>query len=78
MTRHIIMTLTALLLISCNDKGIVDIPNNGTVKALDNSAATTKVIKSIPKVTNIPSECFDNNGNFDSNRGHDSLDCDNL
>lgn len=82
MTRYIIMTLTALLLISCNDKGIVDIPNNSTSKGLDNSAADTKVytktIKSSVKRTNIPKECYDTNGNFDSNRGHDSLDCDNL
>lgn len=26
----------------------------------------------------VPDECFDDNGIFDSNRGHDSLDCDNL
>ena len=26
----------------------------------------------------IPLECFDENGVFDSNRGHDYLDCDNL
>lgn len=26
----------------------------------------------------IPIECYDENGVFDSNRGHDYLDCDNL
>lgn len=26
----------------------------------------------------IPVECYDADGNFDSNRGHDYLDCDNL
>lgn len=26
----------------------------------------------------IPVECYDENGVFDSNRGHDYLDCDNL
>lgn len=29
-------------------------------------------------IRGIPSECFDDNGIFDSNKGHDSLDCDNL
>lgn len=78
MTRYIIMTLTALLLISCNDKGIVDIPDKGLKTSIVNSAASTKVYKTSVKHTNIPKECYDNNGNFDSNRGHDSLDCDNL
>lgn len=76
------MMITALLLVSCNDKSIVDIPNKGTNKGLDNSAVTTKVytktIKSIPKVSNIPSECLNSAGQLDTNRGHDSLDCDNL
>lgn len=26
----------------------------------------------------IPVECYDAEGNFDENRGHDYLDCDNL
>lgn len=26
----------------------------------------------------VPVECYDDEGNFDSNRGHDYLDCDNL
>lgn len=82
MTRYIIMIVTALLLVSCNNNSIVDIPNKGTNKGLDNSAVTTKVytkvLKSIPKVSNIPSECFDEHGLYQPNRGHDSLDCDNL
>lgn len=60
MTRYIIMTITALLLVSCNDNSAVKVYNKGL------------------KHTNIPIECYDTNGNFDSNRGHDALDCDNL
>jgi len=26
----------------------------------------------------IPVDCYDSNGQFDENRGHDYLDCDNL
>ena len=55
--------ITALLLVSCND----------------NSAAyTNDTSNSAVKVYNIPIECYDTNGIFDTNRGHDALDCDNL
>lgn len=67
MTRYIIMMITALLIVSCNTKSIV------------NSAAyTNDMSNSAVKVYNIPIECYDENGIFDSNRGHDALDCDNL
>ncbi len=75
MTRLITICLTALLLTNCTTKSVT----NGNSKQLTNS------IKSLSNQTNelvrrviIPFECFDDNGNFDSNKGHDSLDCDNL
>lgn len=75
MTRYIILMITALLLTNCSTKSVTI----GNSKQLVNST------KSLSNQTNelvrrviIPFECFDDNGNFDSNKGHDSLDCDNL
>jgi len=74
MTRYIILIVTALLLVSCNDKGIVSSAAYTNKSIISSAAYTNKGLKH----TNIPIECLNELGQLDTNKGHDALDCDNL
>lgn len=82
MTRYIIITVTALLLVNCNNQLVT----NGNSKQLINSTKSlsnqliksTKSVNELPMVTKIPLDCQNELGQLDTNKGHDSLDCDNL
>lgn len=92
MIRYIIMTITALLLTNCTSKRVVETnsaADNNDKAYLLKSECYQDEIKYNPKgiltvvipiscLVLIPSECFDEQGLYQPNRGHDSLDCDNL
>ena len=69
-----VLLLIALLLNACSSMQVKPLLTYQAVYSF--SESVTPPIELDEK--GIPVECYDAEGNFDSNRGHDYLDCDNL